>query len=73
MSPDFRPRRSRTSPPLTTSESGIKSDREKQIEYTPLSSPLREAICAWHKRKPARPTNPKTCVVSVGGSIPSSM
>ena len=29
--------------------------------------PLREAICAWHKRELYSPFEPKECVVSVGG------
>jgi len=29
--------------------------------------PLREAICAWHKRELGSAYEPKECVVSVGG------
>src|SRR5258708_33807980 len=38
-------------------------------KYTPTGGimPLREAICAWHKRELGSSYVPKECVVNVGG------
>ncbi|HYL84046.1 MAG TPA: pyridoxal phosphate-dependent aminotransferase [Candidatus Angelobacter sp.] len=47
----------------------IKAIEENKSKYTPTSGimPLREAICAWHKRELGSAYEAKECVVSVGG------
>ncbi len=47
----------------------IKAIEENKSKYTPTGGimPLREAICAWHKRELGSSYEPKECVVSVGG------
>jgi aspartate aminotransferase len=47
----------------------IKAIEENKSKYTPTAGimPLREAICAWHKRELGSSYEPKECVVSVGG------
>jgi aspartate aminotransferase len=47
----------------------IRAIEENKSKYTPTAGimPLREAICAWHKRELGSSFEPKECVVSVGG------
>jgi aspartate aminotransferase len=47
----------------------IKAIKENKSKYTPTGGimPLRESICAWHKRELGSSFEPKECVVSVGG------
>jgi aspartate aminotransferase len=47
----------------------IKAIEENKSKYTPTGGimPLRESICAWHKRELGSSFEPKECVVSVGG------
>lgn len=47
----------------------IRAIEENKSKYTPTAGimPLREAICAWHKRELCSSFEPKECVVSVGG------
>lgn len=47
----------------------IRAIEENKSKYTPAGGimPLREAICAWHKRELGSSFEPKECVVSVGG------
>jgi aspartate aminotransferase len=47
----------------------IKAIEENKSKYTPTGGimPLRESICAWHKRELGSSFDPKECVVSVGG------
>ncbi len=47
----------------------IKAIEENKSKYTPTGGimPLREAICAWHKRELGSSYEAKECVVSVGG------
>jgi aspartate aminotransferase len=47
----------------------IKAIEENKSKYTPTGGimPLRESICAWHKRELGSSYEPKECVVSVGG------
>jgi aspartate aminotransferase len=47
----------------------IKAIEENKSKYTPTGGimPLREAICAWHKRELGSAYEAKECVVSVGG------
>jgi aspartate aminotransferase len=47
----------------------IRAIEENKSKYTPTGGimPLREAICAWHKRELGSAYEPKESVVSVGG------
>ncbi len=47
----------------------IKAIEENKSKYTPTGGimPLREAICAWHKRELGSSYEAKECIVSVGG------
>jgi aspartate aminotransferase len=47
----------------------IKAIEENKSKYTPTGGimPLRESVCAWHKRELGSSFEPKECVVSVGG------
>src|SRR6202008_71348 len=47
----------------------IRAIRENKSKYTPTGGimPLREAICAWHKRELGSNYTAKECIVSVGG------
>ena len=47
----------------------IRAIEENKSKYTPTAGimPLREAICAWHKRELGSSFESKECVVSVGG------
>lgn len=47
----------------------IRAIEENKSKYTPTAGimPLREAICAWHKRELGSSFEPKESVVSVGG------
>ena len=47
----------------------IRAIEENKSKYTPTGGimPLREAICAWHKRELGSSFEAKECVVSVGG------
>jgi aspartate aminotransferase len=44
----------------------IESDKSKYTA-TPGIMPLREAICAWHKRELGSSFEPRECIVNVGG------
>jgi aspartate aminotransferase len=50
-------------------KAAIKAIEENKTKYTPTPGimPLREAICAWHKRELKSAYEPKECVVNVGG------
>jgi len=47
----------------------VRAIEENKSKYTPTGGimPLREAICAWHKRELGSAYEAKECVVSVGG------
>src|SRR5258708_28375427 len=46
----------------------VKAIEENKSKYTPTGGimPLREAICAWHKRELGSSYEAKECVLSVG-------
>ncbi len=60
-------------PDFTTPEhikkAAIRAIEQNYTKYTPTAGimPLREAICAWHKRELGSSYEPKECVVNVGG------
>ena len=71
---DFGPGEPDFPTPDHIKRAGIKAIEENKSKYTPAGGimPLRGAICAWHKRELGSAYDSKECVVSVGGSIPSS-
>ncbi len=66
---DFGPGEPDFPTPDHIKKAAIKAIEENRSKYTPTGGimPLREAICAWHKRELASSYEPKECVVSVGG------
>src|SRR6202035_3723603 len=66
---DFGPGEPDFPTPDHIKKAGIKAIEENKSKYTPTGGimPLREAICAWHKRELGSSYEPKECVVSVGG------
>ena len=66
---DFGPGEPDFPTPDHIKEAAIKAIEENKSKYTPTGGvmPLREAICAWHKRELGSSYEPKECVVSVGG------
>lgn len=66
---DFGPGEPDFPTPDHIKKAAIKAIEENKSKYTPTGGvmPLREAICAWHKRELGSSYEPKECVVSVGG------
>ena len=66
---DFGPGEPDFPTPDHIKKAAIKAIEENKSKYTPTGgiTPLREAICAWHKRELGSSYEPKECVVSVGG------
>ena len=66
---DFGPGEPDFPTPDHIKNAAIKAIEENKSKYTPTGGimPLREAICAWHKRELGSSYEPKECVVSVGG------
>src|SRR5260370_17740008 len=66
---DFGPGEPDFPTPDHIKRAAIKAIEENKSKYTPTRGimPLREAICAWHKRELGSPFEPRECVVSVGG------
>jgi len=66
---DFGPGEPDFPTPDHIKKAAIKAIEENRSKYTPTGGimPLREAICAWHKRELGSAYEPKECVVSVGG------
>src|SRR5689334_18581079 len=50
-------------------QAAIRAIESNKTKYTPTGGimPLREAICAWHRRELHSNYEPKECVVNVGG------
>ena len=71
---DFGPGEPDFPTPDHIKKAAIKAIEENKSKYTPTGGimPLREAICAWHKRELGSSYEPRECVVSVGESTPSS-
>ena len=66
---DFGPGEPDFHTPEHIKKAAIKAIEENKSKYTATGGimPLREAICAWHKRELGSSYEPKECVVSVGG------
>jgi aspartate aminotransferase len=66
---DFGPGEPDFPTPEHIKKAAIKAIEENKTKYTatPGIMPLREAICAWHKRELHSNYEPKECVVNVGG------
>jgi aspartate aminotransferase len=66
---DFGPGEPDFPTPDHIKKAAIKAIEENKSKYTPTGGimPLREAICAWHKRELGSSFEAKECVVSVGG------
>ena len=66
---DFGPGEPDFPTPDHIKNAAIKAIEENKSKYTPAGGimPLREAICAWHKRELGSAYEGKECVVSVGG------
>jgi len=66
---DFGPGEPDFPTPDHIKKAAIKAIEENKSKYTPTGGimPLREAICAWHKRELDSSYEAKECVVSVGG------
>ena len=66
---DFGPGEPDFPTPDHIKKAAIKAIEENKTKYTAAGGimPLREAICAWHKRELASSYESKECVVSVGG------
>ncbi len=66
---DFGPGEPDFPTPEHIKKAAIKAIEENKTKYTPTGGimPLREAICAWHKRELGSSYVAKECVVSVGG------
>jgi len=66
---DFGPGEPDFPTPDHIKQAAIEAIHGNKTKYTPTGGimPLREAICAWHKRELKSNYEPKECVVSVGG------
>jgi aspartate aminotransferase len=66
---DFGPGEPDFATPDHIKQAAMKAINENKTKYTatPGIMPLREAICAWHKRELKSWYEPKECVVNVGG------
>jgi aspartate aminotransferase len=66
---DFGPGEPDFPTPQHIKQAAIRAIEQNYTKYTPTGGimPLREAICAWHKRELRSNYQPKECVVSVGG------
>jgi aspartate aminotransferase len=66
---DFGPGEPDFPTPEHIKKAGIRAIEENKSKYTPTGGimPLRDAICAWHKRELGSNYMPKECVVNVGG------
>jgi aspartate aminotransferase len=66
---DFGPGEPDFPTPDHIKQAAIQAIEQNRTKYTPTGGimPLREAICAWHKRELKSNYEPKECVVNVGG------
>ena len=66
---DFGPGEPDFPTPDPIKKAAIRALEQNYTKYTPTGGimPLREAICAWHKRELGSNYEPKECVVNVGG------
>jgi len=66
---DFGPGEPDFPTPDHIKKAAIRAIEQNYTKYTPTGGimPLREAICAWHKRELGSSYEPRECVVNVGG------
>jgi len=66
---DFGPGEPDFPTPEHIKKAAIAAIEGNKTKYTPTGGimPLREAICAWHKRELSSDYSPKECIVTVGG------
>jgi aspartate aminotransferase len=66
---DFGPGEPDFPTPDHIKQAAIRAIEENKTKYTPTAGimPLREAICAWHKRELRSNFEPKECIVNAGG------
>jgi aspartate aminotransferase len=66
---DFGPGEPDFATPDHIKQAAIQAIHENKTKYTPTGGimPLREAICAWHRRELKSNYEPTECAVSVGG------
>lgn len=66
---DFGPGEPDFPTPDHIKKAAIRAIEQNYTKYTPTGGimPLREAVCAWHKRELRSSYEPKECVVTVGG------
>jgi aspartate aminotransferase len=66
---DFGPGEPDFPTPDHIKKAAIRAIEQNYTKYTPTGGimPLREAICAWHRRELGSSYEPKECVVNVGG------
>ena len=66
---DFGPGEPDFPTPDHIKQAAIKAINENKTKYTPTPGvmPLRDAICAWHKRELGSGYEPKECIANVGG------
>jgi aspartate aminotransferase len=66
---DFGPGEPDFPTPDHIKKAAIRAIEQNYTKYTPTGGimPLREAICAWHKRELHSSYDPKECIVNVGG------
>jgi aspartate aminotransferase len=66
---DFGPGEPDFPTPDHIKKAAIRAIEQNYTKYTPTGGimPLREAICAWHKRELGSSYEPKECAVNVGG------
>lgn len=66
---DFGPGEPDFPTPDHIKKAAIRAIEQDKTKYTPTAGimPLREAICAWHKRELGSNYAPKECIVNVGG------
>jgi len=68
---DFGPGEPDFPTPEHIKKAAIRAIEQNFTKYTATGGimPLREAICAWHKRELKSNYEPKECVVNVGGKV----
>jgi aspartate aminotransferase len=66
---DFGPGEPDFPTPDHIKKAAIRAIEENKTKYTPTAGimPLREAVCAWHRRELGSEFEPKECIVNAGG------
>ncbi len=66
---DFGPGEPDFPTPDHIKQAAIEALRQNKTKYTPTAGilPLREAVCAWHRRELGSSYEPAECIINVGG------